>query len=83
MPCLRPEDLFLHQQALLAVLVFHGLWRPVAEGQIHVVIPQRQQLQDMAVGIDDVVRTEHDLFLGAFWIPFFVNIAQQPIAGGC
>src|SRR3984893_18646167 len=60
-PLLAAEDLILDQEALLAVLVDDELWRPVAEGRVHIVIPERHRLQDMAIGSDDVVRTGHYL----------------------
>ena len=53
------EDLVLQQQALLAVLVLDQLRRALAVLRVHVVVPQRERLEHMPVGIDDVVLAAH------------------------
>src|SRR5262249_20899226 len=53
------EDLLLQGQALLAVLVLDALARPTAILGIHVVVPQGERLQDVAVGVDDIVTAAH------------------------
>src|SRR4029077_16850815 len=51
-PAERPA---VDAQTLLAVLVDEESRRPVTEARIDVLLPQIQGLQDVAVGIDDVV----------------------------
>ena len=57
---LAPEHLLLDQQHLLAVAVDHQLRRTVAVGRIEIVLPQGERLQNVAVGVDDVVGASHD-----------------------
>ncbi len=57
---LAAEQLLADLQALLAVLVANELRRLIAEFWVHVVFPERQRLQNVSVGIDDVVRAVHD-----------------------
>ena len=47
-------------QTLLAVVVDKQARCPVTKARIDVVLPQIQRLQDVAVGIDDIVGATHD-----------------------
>ncbi len=53
------EQLFADLQALLAVGVADQLGRKIAVFGIHVVIPERQRLQDVSIGVDDVIGATH------------------------
>jgi hypothetical protein len=56
-PAKRPA---VDAQTLLAVLVDKQARRPVTKARIDILLPQIQGLQDVAVGIDDVVDATHD-----------------------
>src|SRR6185312_3602033 len=56
---LAAEHLLLDHQALLAILIAHQARRPVAKRRIHVVAPECQGLQDVAIGIYYIVLTSH------------------------
>ena len=47
-------------QTLFAVFVNKQARRPITERPIDVVLPQIERLEDVAVGIDDIVRTTHN-----------------------
>src|SRR5262249_46175643 len=53
------QNLLLQQQALFAVLVLHQLGRALAIGGIHVIVPEREWLQHVSVGIDHLVVAVH------------------------
>ena len=53
------EDLLLDDEALLAVGVLDQPRRPVAEPRVHVMVPQIERLEHMAIGIDDIVGARH------------------------
>ena len=63
------EDFLLDHQPLFAVLIDHQPRCAVAEGGVHVIVPERQRLQDVAVGVDDVVGSAHGVspFLVSSW----------------
>src|SRR5262245_43619330 len=53
------EDLALDEQAFLAVGVDDDPRRPVAEARVDVLVPQVYGLEDVTVGVDDLVGTRH------------------------
>ena len=79
---------FLDDQLVLAVLAFDDLRRPIAEFRVHVFLPEVERLQDVAVGIDDVIGAAHDpaprrvIALPSI-APFSSDqrAQQQPVAG--
>ena len=58
-PLRAAENLVLDLQPLLAVIVGDEARRPVAELRVDVVVPQVERLEDMTVGVDDVVGARH------------------------
>ena len=56
------QQLALDAEALLAVLVDDKARPALAEFGIDVFVPEIERLEDMAVGIDDVVSASHDPF---------------------
>src|SRR5437763_1971267 len=60
---LAAQHLLLHDEALLAVSLLDDARRPVAEFRVDVMIPQVERLEDVAIGIDDVVGAGHRHFL--------------------
>ncbi len=54
------DRVLLHNEPLLAVLPLDDARRPVAEGRIDVFVPKIERLEDMPVGIDDVVNATHN-----------------------
>src|SRR5215470_15155566 len=68
-PLPATEHLLFDQHPLLAVGVDDDLGCPVAECRVNIVVPQGERLEYVAVGIDDIVSTGHDLLLGLVEIP--------------
>ena len=57
---LAAEQLPLDVELFLAGLgIDHQPRRPVAEFRVHVVVPEVERLQDVPIGIDDVVGADH------------------------
>src|SRR5262249_26857534 len=56
---LAAEHLTLDVEPLLAVRVPHDAWRAIPEFGIDVLVPDVDGLEDVAVGVDDVVGTRH------------------------
>ena len=52
------DRVLLHDQPLLAVLALDDPRRPVAKCRVDVFVPQIERLEDMTVGIDDVVSVD-------------------------
>src|ERR1700749_1778988 len=50
------KRLALDTQPLLTILIYKKPRRPITKTRIDVVLPQIQRLEDMAVGIDDIIR---------------------------
>jgi len=48
------EDLLLQEQALLAVIVLHEFRGARSILRVHVVVPKRERLQDMPIGINQL-----------------------------
>jgi hypothetical protein len=59
-PFRAAEDLALDEQTLLAVGVDDHLRRALAIGRIDVLLPDVDRLEDVTVGVDDVVRARHE-----------------------
>ncbi len=57
------DHLFLDNEALLAVFAFHYPRRPVAKTRVDVIIPKIERLENVAVGIDDVISASHGSLL--------------------
>jgi hypothetical protein len=53
------EKLLVDQQLLLAVVPDHEPRRPAAKGRVQIIVPQRNRLQHMTIGVDDVVDAAH------------------------
>ncbi len=53
------EDLALYEQAFLAVGVDDDPGRAIAEARVDVLVPQVHGLEDVTVGVDDLVGTRH------------------------
>ena len=58
-----PKQFALDLEALLAVLVDDKARPALAEFGIDVFVPEIERLQNVAVGIDNVIRTGHRQFL--------------------
>src|SRR5580693_6694447 len=62
--CAKPpasaKRLAIDAQALLAVLVDEEARRPIPKRRIDIVLPEVEWLEDVAVGIDDIVRAIHN-----------------------
>jgi hypothetical protein len=54
------QQLALDAEAFLAVLVDDQPRPPLAERRVHVLLPQRERLEDVTIGIDGVVGESHD-----------------------
>ena len=54
------DRVLLDDEPLLAVLALDDPRRPVAELRIDVFVPEIQRLEDVPVGIDDVVDATHN-----------------------
>ena len=54
-----PTGVLLDDEPLLAVLALDDARRPVAEFRVDVFVPQIERLEDMTVGIDDIVLVAH------------------------
>ena len=54
------DRVLLHNEPLFAVLTLDDPRRPVAEGRVDVFVPKIERLEDVAVGIDDVVNATHN-----------------------
>ena len=50
----------LHNEPLLAILSLDDPRRPVAEGRVDVFVPEIQRLENVTVGVDDVVSATHN-----------------------
>jgi hypothetical protein len=65
--CANPADaalavanrLLLDNEALFAVFAFHYSRRPVAKSRVDVILPEIEWLENVAVGIDDVINASH------------------------
>jgi hypothetical protein len=57
------DHVLLDDEPLLAVLPLDDPRRPVAERRINILIPQIQRLEDVPVGIDDIVGATHNQLL--------------------
>ena len=55
-----PTCVFFHDQPFLAVLALDDPRRPIAEFRVHVLVPEIERLEDMTVGIDDIVLVTQD-----------------------
>ena len=53
------DRLLLDNEALLAVLAFHYSRRAAAKSGVDVIIPKIERLENVAVGIDDVISACH------------------------
>src|SRR5439155_1612079 len=49
------DDMLVHDEALLAVLAGDDAGRPVAEPGVDVLVPEIERLEDVTVGVDDVL----------------------------
>src|SRR5215831_3556290 len=82
LPCADRADavdadlVLLDDQPLVAIFAFDDLRRLAAEFRINVFYPEVERLQDVAVGINDVIGATHALLLGPF-----NQRAQQAVAG--
>ena len=56
------DRVLLDDEAFLAVLALDDARRPVAEFRVDVLVPQIERLEDVAVGVDDVVLVAHNRF---------------------
>ncbi len=54
------EQFAVDAHALLAVLVDHHARPALAKRRVHILLPQRERLEDMTIGIDRVVGERHD-----------------------
>src|SRR5579883_690828 len=69
---LRVADRMLFDnQPLLAIFALDDFWRPVAELGRHVLVPEVERFENMAVGVDDVVLVAH------YPAPFTVNGSRE------
>ena len=57
------DRVLLDDEALFAVLHLLDTRRPIAKLRVDVVVPQVERLEDMTVGIDDVVGATHQRVL--------------------
>jgi hypothetical protein len=56
---LVPDDMLVHDEAFLAVLVFDEMRRTVAKFGIHILLPEVERFEDVTIGVDDVVGAAH------------------------
>ena len=66
----------LDDQLVLAVLAFDDLRSPVAEFRVDVFFPEVERLQDVAVGIDDVIGAAPSSVSSSAWMPRW----EMPVA---
>src|SRR5207248_10913119 len=72
------DDMLVHDEALLAVLAGDDAGRPVAEPGVDVFVPEIERLEDVTVGVDDVIGAAHQRSSGAGFRSCGI-LAQRPL----
>ena len=54
------DRVLLHNEPLFAVLLLDDPRRPVAKARVYILVPKIQRLEDVPVGVDDVVSATHN-----------------------
>ena len=62
--CIADRVLLDNQPLFAGLVVLEDARRPVAEFGIDVLVPEIERLQDMSIGIDDVVGAGHQVLSG-------------------
>src|SRR5262249_7699559 len=62
-PLAVADCVLLDNEALFAVFALHYSRRPVAKSRVDVVVPEIERLENVAVGIDDVISASHSSLL--------------------
>src|SRR6266850_2196987 len=73
------EDLALYEQAFLAVGVDDDPGRAIAEARVDVLVPQVHGLEDVTVGVDDLVGTRHGWPPSGAWMIAYNSGPRWPI----